>query len=80
MASNISEDAADDLLYFARAGEVAEMKTLLDSLAEAHQCSRTDILVHVKDQGKSSCLHMASANGHNGKSHLLLDHSRRTDD
>ena len=62
----ISEDEIDDLLYFARAGETDELTTLLTALSEREKVSPAEILSSAKDEGKSTCLHMATGNGHLG--------------
>ena len=66
MAPNLSEDEIDDLIYFARAGEEAELKETLTSLASREEVSAAEILQAAKDDGKSTCLHMATGNGHLG--------------
>ena len=71
MAPRLSEDEIDDLVYLARAGEKDELMTLLSSLAEREKTSTAEILVAAKDEGKSTCLHMASGNGHLGKNSLF---------
>jgi uncharacterized protein len=68
MAPRLSEDEIDDLIYFARAGEEKELTDLLTKLAEREVVPPTEILSVVKDEGKSTALHMASGNGHLGES------------
>ncbi|KAK3325999.1 ankyrin repeat-containing domain protein [Apodospora peruviana] len=60
----LTEDEIDDLIYCARAGEKDELTTLLSALAEREKKSTAEILETAKDQGKSTCLHMATGNGH----------------
>ncbi|KAH6640995.1 ankyrin-repeat-containing protein [Chaetomium tenue] len=74
MAPQLSEDEIDDLLYAARTGDNDELTTLLSSLAEREKVSPADILTSAKDEGKSTCLHMATGNGHLETVHLLLTH------
>ncbi|KAH8880590.1 ankyrin [Thozetella sp. PMI_491] len=64
MAPQISEEEIDDLVYFARAGEKDDLEALLSSLAEREKVSKAELLVLAKDEGKSTCLHMATGNGH----------------
>ncbi|KXX77744.1 Ankyrin repeat-containing protein YAR1 [Madurella mycetomatis] len=74
MAPKLSEDEIDDLLYAARTGDKDELTTLLSSLAEREKTSPADILANAKDEGKSTCLHMATGNGHIDIVNLLLSH------
>jgi hypothetical protein len=67
MAPQISEDEIDDLLYAARIGDKDDLTTLLSSLAEREKVSPAEILTSAKDEGKSTCLHMATGNGHTGE-------------
>ncbi|KAL1856941.1 hypothetical protein VTK73DRAFT_8165 [Phialemonium thermophilum] len=73
MAPQLSEDEVDDLIYFARAGEKDELAALLSALAEREKVSTAEILMAAKDEGKSTCLHMATGNGHLDIVELLLD-------
>jgi hypothetical protein len=68
MAPQLTEDEIDDLVYLARTGENEELTTFLGSLAEREKVSPAEILLSAKDEGKSTCLHMAAANGHVGES------------
>jgi hypothetical protein len=67
MAPQLSEDEIDDLLYAARSGEKDELTTLLSSLSEREKVSPSEILISARDEGKSTCLHMATGNGHAGE-------------
>jgi hypothetical protein len=67
MAPQISEDEIDDLLYAARIGDTDDLTTLLSSLAEREKVPPAEILTSAKDEGKSTCLHMATGNGHAGE-------------
>jgi uncharacterized protein len=64
MAPKLSEDEIDDLIYFARAGEQKDLEELLSSLASREGASTGEVLAAARDEGKSSCLHMATGNGH----------------
>ncbi|KAK4039796.1 ankyrin repeat-containing protein YAR1 [Parachaetomium inaequale] len=74
MAPQLSEDEIDDLLYAARTGDKDELTTLLSSLAEREKLSPADIITNARDEGKSTCLHMATGNGHAEIVTLLLTH------
>jgi len=67
MAPQLSEDEVDDLIYSARMGETDDLLTLVTALAEREKTTPAEILSSAKDEGKSTCLHMAAANGHLGK-------------
>lgn len=67
MAPQLNEEEIDDLLYSARVGDKDELTTLLSSLAEREKVSPAEILTSAKDDGKSTCLHMATGNGHAGE-------------
>lgn len=66
MAPQLSEDEIDDLIYFARAGEQADLTETLQSLAEREKLPPAQILLLARDEAKSTCLHMATGNGHLG--------------
>lgn len=67
MAPQLSEDEVDDLIYLARTGDNDELQSLLTTIAEREKVSPAEVLIAAKDEGKSTCLHMAAANGHSGK-------------
>ena len=67
----MSEDEIDDLIYFARAGEKADIEESLSALATRENVSAAEILSAARDGGKSSCLHMAAGNGHLGTPFIL---------
>lgn len=67
MAPKLSEEEIDDLIYFSRAGELADLEETLKSLSEREGASIGEIITAAKDEGKSTCLHMAAGNGHLGK-------------
>ncbi|KAF4779781.1 hypothetical protein HER10_EVM0006564 [Colletotrichum scovillei] len=64
MAPKLSEEEIDDLIYFSRAGELADLEETLKSLSEREGASVGEIITAAKDEGKSTCLHMAAGNGH----------------
>ena len=66
MAPQITDDEIDDLLYFARTGDKEELTTTLLALSTREKVSTAEILANAEDEGKSTCLHMATGNGHLG--------------
>ncbi|KAK3377560.1 ankyrin repeat-containing domain protein [Podospora didyma] len=76
MASSlkITEEEIDDLLYSARAGETEDLSTLLAALADREKVSPAEILASAKDEGKSTCLHMATGNGHTEIVKIIISH------
>ncbi|KAF3771395.1 ankyrin [Cryphonectria parasitica EP155] len=63
MAPNLSEDEIDDMIYFARAGEASDLNDALTTLSAREGVTPAQILQAAKDEGKSTCLHMATGNG-----------------
>ncbi|KAI9834956.1 MAG: hypothetical protein M1819_002679 [Sarea resinae] len=62
---SLTEDEIDDLLYFARAGELQDLQSTIADLATAHNASATDVVLGTIDAGsENGILHMAAANGH----------------
>lgn len=66
MAPNLSEDEIDDLIYFARAGELSDLQETLASLSAREGATASDILAAARDDSKSTSLHMAAGNGNLG--------------
>lgn len=66
MAPKLSEDDIDDIIYAARAGEVAELEESLATLSVREGVSPAEIISAARDEGKSTCLHMATGNGNIG--------------
>ncbi|KAI5780767.1 ankyrin repeat-containing protein YAR1 [Geopyxis carbonaria] len=63
----IPEDEIDDLLYYARAGETADLLGGIDRIKTRSNQTVADILLAVKDaQSENTVLHMAAANGYLG--------------
>ncbi|KAL8404191.1 hypothetical protein RB594_009159 [Gaeumannomyces avenae] len=62
MAPKLSEEEIDDLIYFARAGEGADLTELLSTIAAREGVSAGEVLVLAKDEDivKSICTHLAS--------------------
>lgn len=69
MAPKLSEDDIDDLIYFARAGEVADLNESLATLSSRENVSPAEVIIAARDEGKSTCLHMATGNGNLGTQH-----------
>jgi hypothetical protein len=68
MAPCLSGEEIDDLVYFARAGEDADLVEMLRDLAARDAATPANILAAARDErGKATCLHMAAANGHASK-------------
>lgn len=66
MAPSLSEDEIDDLIYFARAGDLTDLQESISTLAARESVSAAEILLAARDEGKSSPLHMAAGNGNLG--------------
>lgn len=65
--SPLSEDQVDDLVYFARTGQLEEFQASLTAIADSYSSSPLNIIALAFDQESgNSPLHMASANGHIG--------------
>ncbi|KAG9230979.1 ankyrin repeat-containing domain protein [Amylocarpus encephaloides] len=72
MAPKLTEDEIDDLLYFARIGDGAELKAFKEELCQREKASVTDLLASAKDEHSGTgVLHMAAANGYEGILHDL---------
>ena len=65
----LTEDEVDDLIYFARAGETADLATTLTELVTKAGADTAPlaILATAVDAGKNTPLHMAAGNGHKGE-------------
>lgn len=76
MAPKLTEDEIDDLLYFARTGESSDFDTLVQELCSRENCGLIELLEVAKDEySGNGALHMAAANGHNGKVNQKLAYS-----
>ena len=68
MPATLSEDEIDDLLYFARTGENEEFNILKEELCKRESIGLVGLLESARDEmSGNGVLHMAGANGHNGK-------------
>ena len=73
MAPNLSEDEIDDLLYLARVGEKDDFIALGNELRSRETCTIANLLEVAKDEASGNgVLHMAAANGHDGKLSYIL--------
>ncbi|KAL5612934.1 hypothetical protein BROUX41_003989 [Berkeleyomyces rouxiae] len=72
MAPTLNEEEIDDLLYFSRAGEDADLNEALSSFADREKLTKAEILLAAKDESKATCLHMAVGNGHLSTVNILL--------
>lgn len=76
MPPNLSEDEIDDLLYYARTGDLLEFTALSSELCKREQSTTPAVLLVAKDHySGNGPLHMAAANGHAGT--ISLSHSFR---
>ncbi|POS72872.1 hypothetical protein DHEL01_v208736 [Diaporthe helianthi] len=74
MAPKLSEDDIDDIIYFARAGEITDLEETLSSLSTREGVSPAEIISAARDEGKSTCLHMATGNGNIEIVKTILSH------
>ncbi|PKS07235.1 hypothetical protein jhhlp_005837 [Lomentospora prolificans] len=74
MAPNLTEEEIDDLIFFSRAGDNQELEDSVKQLAEREKSSAAEIISAARDEGKSTCLHMATGNGHLETVKILLAH------
>ena len=64
---NLTEDQLDDLLYFARAGELDDLRSTIHDLSSSLPLAPAGVLAAAVDPDSgNTILHMASANGHVG--------------
>jgi hypothetical protein len=67
MPPQLSEDEIDDVLYYARTGDLQELTTLSDKLCKREHTTLTELLLGANDPySGNGPLHMAAANGHTG--------------
>ncbi|KAF3358840.1 Ankyrin repeat-containing protein P16F5.05c like [Verticillium longisporum] len=74
MAPNLTEDEVDDLIYFARAGEQADLAEALATLSARESVAPGVILTAARDESKATCLHMAAGNGNLDVVSAILAH------
>ncbi|KAI9777270.1 MAG: hypothetical protein M1839_009000 [Geoglossum umbratile] len=69
----LKEDDIDDLVYFARAGELVDLREAVDGAAKSTNGSPFDVLISAIDPAnRNGMLHMAAANGHTETVKYLL--------
>ena len=68
MAPNLSEDEIDELLYLVRIGDRDDFIALTKELGNRERCTIANLLETAKDGASGNgVLHMAAANGHDGR-------------
>lgn len=66
--TSLPEDGIDDLLYFARIGDLQELLSSIEAFSKSANTTQASIISAAIDgQSGNGILHMASANGHTGK-------------
>jgi uncharacterized protein len=79
MAPLISDDEIDDLLYFARIGDNEEFNAVKDELCKRENIGVRELLEAARDeQSGNGVLHMAAANGYDGRLMFLNDECLQT--
>lgn len=73
----LTEDEIDDLIYFARTGDIDEVTTSVREISSRTGLSPPDLLLKAKDEGGQTPLHMAVGNGHLGTDHNVSLHAIR---
>jgi len=72
MPPTLSEDEIDDLLYFARTGDLEEFNALSRSVCKRESLTVVGLLEAARDEmSGNGVLHMAAANGHDGEYYLV---------
>lgn len=67
MMIELTEEQIDDILFYARTGQLEELQTCIKELPQAKSTSEGDIVIAaVEDQSQNTSLHMAAANGQLG--------------
>ncbi|KAF1814072.1 ankyrin [Eremomyces bilateralis CBS 781.70] len=65
MVPSLSEDEIDDILYFSRANETADLEQFLAELAGQKSCTKSELITAaVDEESGNGALHYACANGH----------------
>lgn len=66
--TSLTEDEIDDLLYYARTGQLDDFRASIEAFARTSNTSHYEVVrAAVDHQSGNSPLHMASANGHSSK-------------
>ena len=64
---NLTEEAIDDILYFARALELQSLKAAVEECARSiDKMPRHVLAAAVDESSRCTALHMAAGNGHTG--------------
>ena len=67
MIMALKEEQIDDILFYARAGELEELRICIQELSQATSTAELDIIAaSVEEQSQNTALHMAAANGQLG--------------
>ena len=70
-------DEIEEILYLARIDEKIELETYISDLSHTHHCEPASVLyVAVEETSRNTVLHYAAANGHVGKSQVILNNKR----
>lgn len=70
MMIELTEEQIDDILFYARTGELEELQICIKELSQAKSVSEVDIIVaSVEERSQNTPLHMAAANGQLGTRH-----------
>lgn len=73
-AVSLTEDEIDDLIYFARIGDIDDLTALLNETSSRTGFPVPEILLKAKDEEGQTPLHMAVGNGHLATTTLLVQH------
>lgn len=77
--TSLPEDEIDDLLYFARIGDLQELLSSIEAFAKSANTTPASIVSAAIDkQSGNGILHMASANGHIGKQVFSIRYTRQS--
>ncbi|MCJ1271808.1 hypothetical protein MMC22_011713 [Lobaria immixta] len=70
---SLTEDEIDDLLYYARNGQLDDFRASIEAFARTSNTSHYEVVrAAVDHQSGNSSLHMASANGHSNVLNYVL--------
>lgn len=76
----LTEEQIDDLLYYARTNDLAELTEIVNSIADSLNVAPHVVISSAIDSNSgNSILHMASANGHIGEHSTLESLNTRID-
>ncbi|MCJ1463685.1 hypothetical protein MMC07_002293 [Pseudocyphellaria aurata] len=71
--TTLTDDQIDDLLYFARTGQLDDFRDSIEAFARNSNISHYEVVcAAVEQQSSNSSFHMASANGHTNVLNYLL--------